>query len=171
MSLIALGLNHTTAPLDVRGRFAFPGDQLVPTLRAFSGGLQRAAEVAIVSTCNRTELYVGSASSAGSDTRDLAAHALGWLAQTGGMAANELLPHFYVHEDAGAARHAVRLASGLSSMVVGETQILGQMKLAVREADTLLLTVPNMLGVDYNVRLLETIVRDVAPAIGWTRSA
>jgi len=136
MSLIALGLNHTTAPLDVRGRFAFPGDQLVPTLRAFSGGLQRAAEVAIVSTCNRTELYVGSASSAGSDTRDLAAHALGWLAQTGGMAANELLPHFYVHEDAGAARHAFRLASGLSSMVVGETQILGQMKLAVREADT-----------------------------------
>jgi len=134
MSVIALGLNHTTAPLDVRGRFAFPGDQLVPTLRAFSGGLQRAAEVAIVSTCNRTELYVGSA---GSDsTRDLAAHALAWLAESGGMAANDLQPHFYVHEDAGAARHAFRLASGLSSMVVGETQILGQMKLAVREADT-----------------------------------
>jgi len=133
MSVIALGLNHTTAPLDLRARFAFPGDQLVPTLRAFSGGLQRAAEVAIVSTCNRTELYVGGA---GGDTRDLAAHALGWLAESGGMAANDLLPHFYVHEDAGAARHTFRLASGLSSMVVGETQILGQMKLAVREADT-----------------------------------
>lgn len=133
MSVIALGLNHTTAPLDVRGRFAFPGDQLVPTLRAFSGSLQRAAEVAIVSTCNRTELYVGSP---GGDARDLAAHALGWLAESGGMAANDLQPHFYVHEDAAAARHAFRLASGLSSMVVGETQILGQMKLAVREADT-----------------------------------
>jgi glutamyl-tRNA reductase len=133
MSVIALGLNHTTTPLDVRGRFAFPGDQLVPTLRNFSGRLQRAAEVAIVSTCNRTELYVGSE---GGDGRDLAAHALGWLAEAGGMAANDLRPHFYVHEDAGAARHTFRLASGLSSMVVGETQILGQMKLAVREADT-----------------------------------
>ncbi|MES1161829.1 MAG: glutamyl-tRNA reductase, partial [Rhizobacter sp.] len=133
MSVIALGLNHTTAPLDVRGRFAFPGDQLVPTLRAFSGRLQRAAEVAIVSTCNRTELYVGSE---GGDARGLAGQALGWLAEAGGMAANELQPHFYVHEDAGAARHAFRLASGLSSMVVGETQILGQMKLAVREANT-----------------------------------
>ena len=136
MSVIALGLNHTTAPLDLRGRFAFPGDRLVPTLRAFSSGLQRASEVAIVSTCNRTELYVGSAGGAGQNPRDLAAHALGWLAESGGMAANELQPHFYVHEDAGAARHAFRLASGLSSMVVGETQILGQLKLAVREADT-----------------------------------
>jgi glutamyl-tRNA reductase len=133
MTVIALGLDHHTAPLDVRGRFAFPGDQLVPTLRAFSGGLQRAAEVAIVSTCNRTELYVGSE---GGDARGLANHALGWLAEAGSMAANDLLPHFYVHEDAGAARHAFRLASGLSSMVIGENQILGQMKLAVREAGT-----------------------------------
>ena len=133
MTVIALGLDHTTAPLDVRGRFAFPGDQLVPTLRAFSGRLQRAAEVAIVSTCNRTELYVGSA---GGDARGLAGQALGWLAEAGGMAANDLQPHFYVHEDAGAARHTFRLASGLSSMVIGETQILGQMKLAVREAGT-----------------------------------
>ena len=133
MSVMALGLNHTTAPLDVRGRFAFPGDRLVPTLRAFSGRLQRAAEVAIVSTCNRTELYVGSEDG---NTRDLAVHELDWLAEAGGMAANELQPHFYVLEDAGAARHTFRLASGLSSMVVGETQILGQMKQAVREADS-----------------------------------
>jgi glutamyl-tRNA reductase len=133
MTVIALGLNHTTAPLDVRGRFAFPGGQLVPSLRAFSSRLQRAAEVAIVSTCNRTELYVGSE---GGDVRGLADQALGWLAEAGGMAANELQPYFYLHEDAGAARHTFRLASGLSSMVIGETQILGQMKLAVREADT-----------------------------------
>ena len=132
MSVVALGLNHTTAPIDVRGRLAFPGDQLGPTLREFSARLPRAAEVAIVSTCNRTELYVGS--DAG-DAPGLAAHALGWLAESGRMAAGDLQPHFYVHEDASAARHAFRLASGLSSMVVGETQILGQMKLAVREAD------------------------------------
>jgi glutamyl-tRNA reductase len=133
MSLIALGLNHTTAPLDVRGRFAFAGDRLVPTLRAFSSRLRRASEVAIVSTCNRTELYVGSD---GGDTGALADQALAWLAESGGMAANDLQRHFYVLEDASAARHTFRLASGLSSMVVGETQILGQMKLAVREAGT-----------------------------------
>jgi glutamyl-tRNA reductase len=133
MSLIALGLNHTTAPLDVRGRFAFAGDRLVPTLRAFSSRLRRASEVAIVSTCNRTELYVGSD---GGDTGALADQALAWLAESGGMAANDLQRHFYVLEDASAARHTFRLASGLSSMVVGETQILGQMKQAVREAGT-----------------------------------
>ena len=132
MSVIAFGLNHTTAPLDVRGRFAFAGDKLVPTLRAFRNCVQRAAEVAIVSTCNRTELYVGSSAS---DVDGLAEQALGWLAQSGGMAPAELQPHFYALADAGAARHTFRLASGLSSMVVGETQILGQMKQAVREAD------------------------------------
>ena len=58
MSVLALGLNHTTAPLDLRGRFAFPAEKLVPTLRSFRSRLQRAPEVAIVSTCNRTELYL-----------------------------------------------------------------------------------------------------------------
>jgi glutamyl-tRNA reductase len=133
MSVIALGLNHTTAPLDVRGRFAFPADKLVPTLRAFRGRVQRAAEVAIVSTCNRTELYVGSADGS---VDELAGQTLGWLAESGGMPVDELQRHFYVLEDAGAARHTFRLASGLSSMVIGETQILGQMKQAVREADS-----------------------------------
>ncbi len=131
MSVIALGLNHTTAPLDVRGRFAFPGDALVPTLRAFRSRVQRAAEIAIVSTCNRTELYVGSDRES---VDGLAEQALGWLAESGGMAPAELQRHSYVLEDAGAARHTFRLASGLQSMVVGETQILGQMKQAVREA-------------------------------------
>ncbi len=133
MSVMALGMNHTTAPLDLRGRFAFPADKLVPTLRAFRGRVQRASEVAIVSTCNRTELYVGSD---GSDTAEIAQQTLGWLADSGGVSRNELQRHFYVLEDAGAARHTFRLASGLQSMVVGETQILGQMKQAVREADT-----------------------------------
>ena len=133
MSVIALGLNHTTAPLDLRGRFAFAGDTLVPTLRAFRSRVRQAAEVAIISTCNRTELYVGSADVAGDE---LAEQALGWLAESGGMAPAAVQHHFYQLEDAGAARHTFRLASGLSSMVLGETQILGQMKQAVREADT-----------------------------------
>ena len=133
MSIIALGLNHTTAPLDLRGRFAFPADKLVPALQAFRSRLRVAPEVAIVSTCNRTELYVGAE---GGVTPELGDHALGWLAQSGGLDTPALRPHAYVLEGASAARHTFRLASGLSSMVVGETQILGQLKQAVREAGT-----------------------------------
>jgi glutamyl-tRNA reductase len=132
MSVLALGLNHSTAPLDLRGRFAFPGDRLVPALQALRGRLQRAAEVAIVSTCNRTELFVGGP---GAPTAELAGEALHWLAEAGAMAPADLQRHLYMLEDAGAARHTFRLASGMASMVIGETQILGQMKHAVREAD------------------------------------
>ncbi len=135
MSVLALGLDHRTAPLDLRGRFAFPAAKLVPALQALRGRMRDAtagAEVAIVSTCNRTELYVGSPGPAVSP--GLADQALGWLAEAGDMPAAGLQPHLYRLEDGSAARHAFRLASGLASMVVGETQILGQMKLAVREA-------------------------------------
>ena len=59
MSVFALGLNHTTAPVDLRGRFAFAPEQIAPTLCAFRDKLLHSSEVAIVSTCNRTELYVG----------------------------------------------------------------------------------------------------------------
>jgi len=132
MSVIALGLNHTTAPLDVRGRFAFASDRLVPTLHAVRARFQRACEVALVSTCNRTELYVGAQ---GGSVPELSEQALSWLAEAGGMAVADLSHHAYVLEDASAARHTFRLASGLSSMVLGETQILGQLKHAVRQAD------------------------------------
>ena len=129
MSVFALGLNHTTAPLDLRGRFAFAPEQLAPTLRAFRERLQRASEVAIVSTCNRTEVYVGANAA-------LVGPAVEWLAGVGGVASHTLRDHAYVLEGGAAARHAFRVASGLDSMVLGEPQILGQMKLAVREAET-----------------------------------
>ena len=129
MSVFALGLNHTTAPLDLRGRFAFAPEQLAPTLKAFRDRLQRINEVAIVSTCNRTEVYVGA-------NRALVSPAVDWLAGVGGVAPHTLREHAYVLEGGAAARHAFRVASGLDSMVLGEPQILGQMKLAVREAQT-----------------------------------
>ena len=129
MSVFALGLNHTTAPLDLRGRFAFSPEQLAPTLRGFRERLQRASEVAIVSTCNRTELYVGA-------NAGLVSPAVDWLAGVGGVSANTLREHAYVLEGGAAARHAFRVASGLDSMVLGEPQILGQLKQAVREAET-----------------------------------
>ncbi len=133
MSVLALGIDHHTAPLDLRARFALPADRLAPTLLAFRERIRRSSEVAIVSTCNRTELYVGGADN---DTGAVTSDAMGWLANLGGVAVPALRQHCYVLENEGAARHTFRLASGLSSMVVGETQILGQMKHAVREAGT-----------------------------------
>lgn len=135
MSVFALGLNHTSAPLDLRGRFAFTLEQLAPTLLRFQdqvGAPQRrratAAEAAILSTCNRTELYVAG-------DADMVRPAVDWLAQVGGVGSATLMDHAYVVEDGAAARHAFRVASGLDSMVLGEPQILGQLKQAVREAD------------------------------------
>jgi glutamyl-tRNA reductase len=129
MSVFALGLNHTTAPLDLRGRFAVAPGELAPLLQGLRLRLQRSSEVAIVSTCNRTELYVGADTAA-------VAPAIDWLAGMGGVPAQTLRGHSYVLEGGSAARHAFRVASGLDSMVLGEPQILGQMKQAVREAET-----------------------------------
>ncbi|HWI12446.1 MAG TPA: glutamyl-tRNA reductase [Burkholderiaceae bacterium] len=135
MSVFALGLNHTTAPVDLRGRFAFAPEQLVPTLQAFRERLQRVREVAIVSTCNRTELYVGADASL-VNAAGLVHPAVDWLAGVGGVPSHTLREHAYLLEGGAAARHAFRVASGLDSMVLGEPQILGQLKQAVREAET-----------------------------------
>lgn len=133
MSVFALGLNHTTAPLDLRGRFAFAPDQLAPALRTFRERLARAMpEAAIVSTCNRTELYVAADPKAATE---IVRPTLDWLAEQGGVSGGHLQDHTYVMEDRAAARHAFRVAAGLDSMVLGEPQILGQMKQAVRLAD------------------------------------
>jgi glutamyl-tRNA reductase len=132
MAVWTLGLNHTTAPLDLRGRFAFALDQLPPTLHGLRSDLaQRNAqppEAAILSTCNRTEIYCAADQSATADT-------LLWLAQAGGVSTQELQSHTYLLEGNEAARHAFRVASGLDSMVLGEAQILGQLKDAVRAAE------------------------------------
>lgn len=133
MPVFALGLNHTTAPLDLRGRLAFGPDTLTPALRALREKLQRATpEAALVSTCNRTELYVAAGRA---QAQELVGPTLSWLADQGGISADHLRHHTYVMEDRAAARHAFRVASGLDSMVLGEPQILGQMKQAVRQAD------------------------------------
>ena len=134
MSVFALGLNHSTAPVDLRGRFAFTLEQLAPALHGFRDrmrGDERAPEAALLSTCNRTELYCAADPA---QTRELVRPAIDWLAGVGGVGGQHLLDHAYVIENEQAARHAFRVASGLDSMVLGEPQILGQMKQAVREA-------------------------------------
>jgi glutamyl-tRNA reductase len=128
MAVWALGINHTTAPLDMRGRFAFATDTMEPHLKALRQFVARTPEAAIVSTCNRTEIYCAGDESALEQTLD-------WLAQSGGVSANELRSYTYRLEGDQAARHAFRVASGLDSMVLGEPQILGQLKDAVRAAD------------------------------------
>ncbi|OGT17201.1 MAG: glutamyl-tRNA reductase [Gallionellales bacterium RIFOXYB12_FULL_54_9] len=128
MAVWALGINHHTAPLDLRGRFAFALDQLPETLQRFRASLARQPEAALLSTCNRTEIYCAA------DELELES-TVQWLANTGGVSPQELLDHAYVLKGGEAARHAFRVASGLDSMVLGEAQILGQLKHAVRAAD------------------------------------
>lgn len=128
MSVWALGLNHHTAPLDLRGRFAYALDQIAPTLRGLRQSLARHPEAALLSTCNRTEIYCAG------DHNDLD-HAFDWLALSGGVSPDLLRLHTYVLQGDQAARHAFRVASGLDSMVLGEPQILGQIKDAVRAAE------------------------------------
>ena len=127
MSVWALGLNHTTAPLDLRGRFAFAIEQVGPVLDGLRQSFGSQTEATILSTCNRTEIYCASQEIAMPQT-------LQWLAESGGVSPDSLHDHIYTMVDDQAARHAFRVASGLDSMVLGEPQILGQMKDAVRVA-------------------------------------
>ena len=131
MSVLALSLNHHHAPLDLRGRFAFRSEQIVGALHGLRGRLQRAApEAALLSTCNRTELYLV----ADAPESELLPQVLHWLGEQGQVSAERLREHSCVTQDDQAARHVFRVAAGLDSMVLGEPQILGQMKAAVREA-------------------------------------
>jgi glutamyl-tRNA reductase len=125
MTLFALGLNHTTAPLPVRERVVFHVEKLYDAL----GELRRGGDVeeaAILSTCNRTELYL----SAGQPQA-----AAEWLAAYHRLEPGEIVPYLYTLPEDRAVRHTFRVASGLDSMVLGEPQILGQMKDAVRTAE------------------------------------
>ena len=133
MQLLTIGINHHTAPVALRERVAFPLEQLKPALDAFQGiwrgrASLSAPEAAILSTCNRTELYCATDDRAARDA------ALQWLSSYHGLSVDELAPHVYALPQSEAVRHAFRVASGLDSMVLGETQILGQMKNAVRSA-------------------------------------
>ena len=134
MSLLTLGLNHQTAPLALREKMAFVPEQVgsvIDTLRtrlapANAGGL---TEAAILSTCNRTEIVV-----AVEDPQAAAPALTDFVASQRALNATELRRSTYVLPAADAVRHAFRVASGLDSMVLGEPQILGQMKQAERLA-------------------------------------
>ncbi len=142
MQLFALGINHRTAPVALRERVAFSFEQIKPALHelkavwhgcdtAVAKGVQEkaaASEAAILSTCNRTELYCVAPKPMPPE------QAMHWLAQYHRVSLADLAPHLYTLASAETVRHAFRVASGLDSMVLGETQIAGQLKDAVRTA-------------------------------------
>ncbi|WP_295994236.1 glutamyl-tRNA reductase [Rugamonas sp.] len=134
MQLLAVGLNHTTAPVSLREQLAFAPEQLGQAVMAARAWFERidahgSDEAAILSTCNRTELY---AASDVANPLDAGAH---FLADFHQLNYAELRPHLYMLPQGDAVRHTFRVASGLDSMVLGETQILGQIKDAIRTAD------------------------------------
>src|ERR1700747_345050 len=125
MSLYALGLNHSTAPLNVREMIAFQTDTLGAALRDLIGS-PKIKEAAILSTCNRTEVYFHGAEPA---------PVMDWLESFHRLPRASLAPYLYSLPQDKAVPHAFRVASGLDSMVLGEPQILGQMKHAVKTAE------------------------------------
>jgi len=125
MQLFAFGVNHRTAPLEVRERVAFASEQLAEALRDLVVH-KPVREAAILSTCNRTEIYCNAQEPA---------TAVQWLAGYHHLKPQQLEPHVYALPRERAVEHAFRVASGLDSMVIGEPQILGQMKDAVRSAE------------------------------------
>lgn len=125
MQLLAFGINHQTAPLQIREQVAFHAERLETALREFvqTGTVK---EAAILSTCNRTEVYCNAVDHGA---------ALDWLAHYHQMSRLSIDPYLYTLPNTQAARHAFRVASGLDSMVLGETQILGQMRQAAKVAE------------------------------------
>ena len=126
MTLIALGINYNTAPVAIRERLAFPADILPDALQDLLR-LSEINEAAILSTCNRTEFYCTTQSTNQNVLVD-------WIAQNGKFSPQDLTPYLYSHTDGASVRHMFRVACGLDSMILGEPQILGQMKTAYQTA-------------------------------------
>ena len=125
MQLFAFGINHQTAPLNVREQLAFNAETMEPALRDLVGH-GAAKEATILSTCNRTEVYCSTSEPV---------QPINWLADYHKLHSNDIEPYLYTLPREQAVKHAFRVASGLDSMVLGEPQILGQMKQAVRSAE------------------------------------
>ena len=126
MTLLALGINYNTAPVAIREQLAFPADVLPNALQDLLR-LNEIREAAILSTCNRTEFYCRTKSG----NQNLL---IDWIAEHKQLAVCDLTPYLYCHTDSELIRHMFRVACGLDSMILGEPQILGQMKTAYQTA-------------------------------------
>ncbi len=132
MKILGIGINHKTAPVEIRGKVVFQPEQFIPALRDLQSFAQL-QEVALVSTCNRTEIYaIGEKLQTATLVR--------WLEQFHDLEESTLSPHLYEYEDFSAINHLMAVACGLDSVVLGEPQILGQLKQShsyARQAGTL----------------------------------
>ena len=126
MSLLAIGLNHKTAPVDVREHLTFGPDIIVAALRNLTEK-QGIGEAVILSTCNRTELYCKTSHQTASDIGR-------WMSEFHGLDPASVNPYLYTHTDSDAVSHLLGVSSGLDSLVLGEPQILGQVKSAYQTA-------------------------------------
>lgn len=126
MTLLALGINHKSAPVALREKVAFTPDSLVQALSSLKS-LDGVSESVIVSTCNRTELYVNA-------DGDCASELLEWLSSFHQVVGDEIAKNSYILTQNDAIAHIMRVASGLDSLILGEPQILGQVKQAFSDA-------------------------------------
>jgi len=129
LSIVAVGINHKTAPVAVREKISFNPDKLSVALQEMLSSVQ-CREVAILSTCNRTELYLVQ----DGDVSLTQERLVKWLESYHNVPASTILPSLYWHQDQQAVNHMMRVACGLDSLVLGEPQILGQMKQAYSQA-------------------------------------
>tara|TARA_R110002050_G_scaffold6919_6_gene27796 strand:- start:1117 stop:2385 length:1269 start_codon:yes stop_codon:yes gene_type:complete len=129
LSIVAVGINHKTAPVAVREKISFNPDRLSVALKEMLSAVQ-CREVAILSTCNRTELYIVQEG----DVKITQERLVQWLESYHNVPASIILPSLYWHQDQQAVNHMMRVACGLDSLVLGEPQILGQMKQAYSQA-------------------------------------
>ena len=134
MSFFALGVNHQTASVELREQIAFNSEKLKQLLAEQSQN-HDLNDMVVVSTCNRTEVY------AMSENADMV---MNWLAQSNGLDPKQLLNHVYRYENAQAVTHLMRVASGLDSLMLGEPQILGQVKSALSMAKDAHTVSPNL---------------------------
>ena len=125
MPILIVGVNHKTAPVAIREKVSFSPDAMT---RALHSARQVVQESVILSTCNRTEIYVVC------PPQQSVQSVVEWLAQWHSLPVSQLQPYLYLHQDEAAVRHTLRVACGLDSLVLGEPQILGQLKSALQVA-------------------------------------
>lgn len=144
MSLVAIGINHKTATVDLREKVAFSPDKIHEAMKSLASRTST-GEAVILSTCNRTELYCNNA-----DKSDV----IDWLKDYHNLTQEELAPCIYAYQDQKAVQHLMRVSAGLDSLVLGEPQILGQVKQAfvkAKEAGTTAVTIDRLFQNTFSV--------------------